>query len=484
MDSALDFLLSQTHHDLLTRKEEIELAKRIEAGDLGARDTLMKMNFRLVVSIAQKYSGSRVPLADRIQEGNVGLQRAAEKYDHRRGTKFSYYATFWIRSFIQRAVGNYARMVHLPINVLEDGSNLNKVREELEKTLGEPPTLSQIAAHLGISVDKIRQLRDVVDTTTASLDALVDRDRTNGDSFMSFLPDNKLERVEEITELRSRIKQYLGRLKPVEQEIIILRFGLDGEGERKLEEIGNMKGLTRERIRQIERNAIRKLVGIYNPPALLDENGKPRKFEYSHKYSPVSPDEIKNLANSYNLEDSLNLTNLWYCKLRYHHNLIDSEILTEYNRLGLNTYTKDECISTTFHRTLTFQQVRKIVHFNLSPADIQILLEGFFTPQLKPYETEDEVINMEIDFGLENLSPEERMYLELRYRGNLPIKDIRDAFSKNGFVKSADAGKKVPFGIMAMRNIAVRAYISLNSFVNVPNLGKALANYYKDGTET
>jgi RNA polymerase primary sigma factor len=258
-DSLQLFLNEAGRYPLLTAAQEVELAKRIEAGEKEAKDLLVNSNLRLVVSIAKRYQGHGLTLLDLIQEGIIGLIRAAEKFDWRKGFKFSTYATWWIRQAVQRGVANKARVIRIPVHIVEREQRISRAERELVAQLERSPTDEEISEKAKLPLKQVREVRAAA-RAVASLDKPVGDDESAafGDLFASAeaTPDEQVE-----VQLTERaLHDAVSELSEREQQILNLRYGLSGEADPKsLEEIGRILGITRERVRQIEGEALRRL---------------------------------------------------------------------------------------------------------------------------------------------------------------------------------------------------------------------------------
>ncbi len=259
-DSLQMFLNEMARYPLLTAAQEVELAKRVERGDVDAKNRMINSNLRLVVSIAKKYQGHGLPLTDLIQEGILGLIRAVEKFDWRRGFKFSTYATWWIRQAVQRGVANKSRDIRIPVHILEREHKLARSERELAASLGRTPTDEEVAAASKLSLKHVKEVREAARAVTS-----IDRPLGDGDGSLADViavsddtaPDEQADK----TLRRRAVREVVGQLPDAQRAVIELRFGLarEVEGPQSLESIGKRLGLSRERVRQLESEALTRL---------------------------------------------------------------------------------------------------------------------------------------------------------------------------------------------------------------------------------
>ncbi|MFA4827380.1 MAG: RNA polymerase sigma factor RpoD [Candidatus Shapirobacteria bacterium] len=259
IDSVRMYLKEIGKIDLLVFAEEVRLAQEIEKGSQSAREDLINANLRLVVSIAKKYIGRGLTFLDLVQEGNQGLMRAVEKFDWKRGFKFSTYATWWIRQAITRAIADQAKTIRIPVHMVETINKVYKATRALTQRLGHEPAIEQIAAEVGVTVEKVEEIYRISQDTTSLATPVGDDE----DSFLGdFIEDTTQPSPYEETSkelLRESIEEVLNSLDEREAKVLSLRFGLCGETPKTLEEVGKIFNVTRERIRQIEAKALRKL---------------------------------------------------------------------------------------------------------------------------------------------------------------------------------------------------------------------------------
>jgi RNA polymerase primary sigma factor len=252
------FLNEIRRYQLLTADQEVELSKRIEQGDLAAKERMINSNLRLVVSIAKKYQGQELSLLDLIQEGIFGLIRATEKFDWRKGYKFSTYATFWIRQAIQRGLANKARTIRIPVHIGQRERKIVRAERELAARMGREPTDEEIAREAELPLDQVEEVRDAARTVT-SLDRPVGEE---GDTALGDLLEGGAPPVDQEVEVslsEQLLRRTIEELPDTEREVIRLRFGIDGEDPQPLRETGRRLGLSAERVRQIESRALKRL---------------------------------------------------------------------------------------------------------------------------------------------------------------------------------------------------------------------------------
>jgi len=259
MDAIRLYLRDIKKLPLLTHKEEIDLANRIKKNDKRARQKMIKSNLRLVINIAKKYSYLGVPMLDLIEEGNLGLMKAVEKFNPNKGYRFSTYAAWWIKQYITRAIANQGKTIRIPVYVIELLMRFKKVSEQLSHKLKRKPRMREIGRKMALPIRRVRQLSKMANTVS-SLNAPIGDSGTT--EFMDLLEDEKIvSSIDELSNflLHERIKELLKRMTPREQKILELRFGLKDGVRRTLRETAGNFGITRERVRQIENAAKRKL---------------------------------------------------------------------------------------------------------------------------------------------------------------------------------------------------------------------------------
>jgi RNA polymerase primary sigma factor len=257
-DSLQLFLNQIGRHPLLNAAEEVALAKRIERGDVAAKEKMVNSNLRLVVSIAKRYQGHGLPLLDLIQDGTIGLNRAVEKFDYRKGFKFSTYATWWIRQSCQRAVANQSDTIRIPVHVQERRLKLKRARQKLEAAHGRAPTIDELVAETELKPHHVEEALDAVEASVSLNQTIGDGDGELGDLFADRTVEEPIDLVETSLE-QQRVRSALERLPERERQVMEMRFGFAGGESVSLEEIGRELGVTRQRVRQLETSAFARL---------------------------------------------------------------------------------------------------------------------------------------------------------------------------------------------------------------------------------
>jgi RNA polymerase primary sigma factor len=282
IDALSSWLRTVSHHKLLSREQEVELAKRIEQGDENARDELIQANLRLVVSVATRYQGHNVPLEDLIQEGNIGLMKAAGKFDYQKGFKFSTYAIWWIRQAIMRTLDNCSRSIRLPSYIVAKASKFDSAYAHLCQNLHREPTTEELSEALKLTGKQVQDIL-ALNSDAVSLEIPLSTEKsvtTFGDLVEDPQASPEVGYIADFVE-QDLVNMLLSKLKAREREVLRMRFGLEGGDEKTLREIGEKLNVTRERIRQLEIEAIARLKRLY------DETGELR-MQQEHTSRPAA----------------------------------------------------------------------------------------------------------------------------------------------------------------------------------------------------
>jgi RNA polymerase primary sigma factor len=264
------FLKDVGRVDLLTAAQEVGLAKRIERGDHRAKQEMVEANLRLVVSIAKRYRNQGLPFLDLIQEGTIGLVRAAEKFDYRKGFKFSTYATWWIRQAVARALADKARTIRMPVHVVEKLNKIVRAERKLRAELGREPLSSEIGRELELSTEEVEAIRRTAQTPVSLEKPVGDDEESEFGHFITDESEPLPDEAAEVTLRKEALAKILGTLSTRERRVLELRYGLNGEHPRTLDEVGRAFNVTRERIRQIENQSLKKLRSLADCLTLRD----------------------------------------------------------------------------------------------------------------------------------------------------------------------------------------------------------------------